>query len=471
MARNTTKNFQSAVRYMFAQRYGFTNEIGFVNTTANPGSSNVDHDFDNNKSLDWSNAADTTSISAMVVDSDNVIRVGRGCTSNPRGVQTFYLAANAGLATQCFFIADRGTLITGIEYSHATLATDSGAVTAYISHETGTQAPGAGSTTMVGTFNCKGTINTVQNATLLSPDGGGANAPMLTLVAGDRLSIVFTGTLTALAGVVVSVYTAPGFKEQNAAFVGNANALVTTQGIFLSNRDMVVSGVKMVWSTAGTDSGTVTLDVTKESSTTAPGSGTTILAAAQSAKTTANTVVSPTLSATGTVLKLAAGDRLSLKVTGATTALAGVVVMVYMQSSSLTPGTSLPYYGQVDVSYSLKANSSLVNEDVFIADQDYEVVDASFVASTAATDGGTVTADVVISKNTTAVASGTSVLSTNFNAKGTLNTVQYAGDGTVVLTVARRKRLLSQGDRLGIVYTGTLTALAGVDMTVSLLPR
>lgn len=455
MARATNmRTFQSAIRYMFANRYGFSN--AFTET---------DHDYDNNKELSWSDAADTQSLYGLKFDADNVINVDRGCQMGPRGVQSFYINANASLGTQSLFIADRAMVITGIEYKHTTAGNDAGAVSCQVFHDSGTNAPGAGTSVMTNSFNCKGATNTVQTATLIAPTGPGFPSSTITLNAGDRLSVVFTGTLTTLAGVVITVFTAPGFKEEVAQYAFNANAGIATQGFFLANRDMLVTGVSMVWSAAATDAGAVTVDVTQETGTTAPGLGTSILNAAVSAKTTANTVNNPSLSGTAANLKLSAGSRLSVKLTGTLTSLAGLVVNVYLQSYSLTsigPG----YYGQVDVNFNLLANGSQGTQSFFIADRDYEVVDASAIWSVAGTDGGTVTYDIQIDKGTTAPGSGTSISTGAVSVKTTANTTSV-----LPLSTSRRNRLLSQGDRLSLVMAGTLTSLAGFDATVSLLPR
>ncbi len=448
MARNNQTIFQSALRYMFANRAGL------------PFDNQAYHDYDNNKALTWSNAADTASVNALMVDSDNVIAVDHERKKGCRQQQSFQMNLNAGIANTTFFIADRPMAITSIEYVHGTAGTDAAAVTAQIFHDTGTQATGGGAAIMTNTFNCKGTINVVQNGTLLAVDGNGNVNAGLVMAAGDRLSIVFSGTTTALAGVAVTVGANPGFKEQCAVYT---LATPATAGFFQANRDMVITGVNMLWGTPGSDAGAVTLDVTKDTGTTAPGAGSSILTAALSAKTAANTVNSPALSATVARLKLAAGDRLSLKTTGTLTALASVVVVVYMQSSSYVVGTSLPYYGQVDVPFSLATPAS---QCVFIADRDYEVVDASGIWSTAGTDGGTVTYDYEIAKGTTAVGSGTSISTGAVSVKTTANTTSV-----LPLSVSRRNRLMSQGDRLNLVMAGALTSLAGWDSTVSLLPR
>lgn len=451
MARNTYKTFQGAVRYMFANRFGVV--LG----------PQTDHDFDNDKALTWSDAADTTSISAMAVDTDGVLRLNRGCFLGSRDINTFYLNANAGLATQTFFIADKAMLITGIEYVHGTAGSSGSAVTAAIFHDTGTQAPGTGNSVQVGTFNCKGTAAVVQTAALLAVNGDGSQAAGLTLNPGDRLSVVFTGTLTSLAGVAISVFSAPGAKEEIATYNVNANATLATQTIFLANRDMYINQVNMIWSAAGTDAGAVTIDVTVETGTTAAGSGTSCLTAAQSAKTTANTVVTVPLSATATALYVAAGSRISVKFTGTLTALAGVVVCVSLQGT-VNDLATVPYYGQVDANFSLLANGTQATQAFFIADRDYEAVDASVVWGTA-NGGGTL--DITIDKGTTASGAGanTSILSGTIATTTTANTVNV---GT--MNVSRRRRLLSQGDRLSVLLT-TVGALAGTSVTVSLLPR
>ena len=470
MARSTTKDLKAAVRYMFSQRFGLTNEIGYpggITPNASISPSNVDHCFDNNKSLAWSDAADTTNVPVLSCDINNRIHLDRQATYGAREQAQYYVNANASLATQTFHIADRAQVITNIQYEHNTAGTASGAVTAVVTHDTGTQVPGTGTVVMTNTFNCKGTANVVQYATLLAVGGDGDVVPGLTLAAGDRLSIVFTGTLTTLAGVVCTVGLTAGQTEQYAQYNSLAGTPVT-QGFFLANRDMMVVGVQAVWSTPTSGSGTI--NVTHETSTTAPGSGTSILVSgtAIAPNTTANTVNNFALTATAATLQLNAGDRLSLKVTGSVTALAGLVIIVYLQALTPNALTGTGYYGQVDINFNLQANSVQGTQSFFVADRDYEVVDASFIASAAGTDGGTVTGEIDIDKGTTAAGSGTTIASTtaNFNLKSTANTTQVA-----TLSVSRRNRLLSQGDRLTFTTAGTLTTVAGVDVTVSLLPR
>ncbi len=113
---------------------------------------------------------------------------------------TYRQNANASLADEAFFIADRAYQVMAIREVHATAGNDAGAVAAQITKDTGTNAPGAGTDLLTSTgFNMKAAANTVQTGTLVG------TAATLLLAAGDRLAIDFNGTLTSLAGVVVTV--------------------------------------------------------------------------------------------------------------------------------------------------------------------------------------------------------------------------------------------------------------------------
>jgi hypothetical protein len=98
-----------------------------------------------------------------------------------------------------FFIADRAYQITAIRESHTVAGSDAGAVSLEVEKLTGTQALDSGVTTQAAVINLKGTANTVQSATL------SATAADLLLAAGDRLALKDTGTLTAVAGLTVTV--------------------------------------------------------------------------------------------------------------------------------------------------------------------------------------------------------------------------------------------------------------------------
>lgn len=102
---------------------------------------------------------------------------------------------------------------------------------------------------------------------------------------------------------------------------------------------------------------------------------------------------------------------------------------------------------------------------IFTATSPCEVLIISEVHSVAGTAAGTVTLDVTKCTGTTAIASGTTLLSTKFNLKSTAYTpVQYSGTG---LTSARQ---LATGDRLVLQTSGTLTTLEGVQVTIYIKP-
>lgn len=137
-------------------------------------------------------------------DADDVVleRSGAGIMSGQRVFINVRLsgtepatAANYGV----FFIADRAYRIVSIREVHSTLGTDAGAVTLTIEKLTGTQALDAGVTTQTGSFNLKGTVNSVQTATL------SATAADILLAAGDRLALDDAGVLTAVAGLCVTL--------------------------------------------------------------------------------------------------------------------------------------------------------------------------------------------------------------------------------------------------------------------------
>jgi hypothetical protein len=104
-------------------------------------------------------------------------------------------------------------------------------------------------------------------------------------------------------------------------------------------------------------------------------------------------------------------------------------------------------------------NASSVDHWIYIADADYEVVSVKLIPNVAGTDGSAVTADVMKASGTTAVSSGATVCSAadSLNLKGTINTLQ-----TGTLSGTQSAIQLTAGDRLGVNFTGTLTAAVGL---------
>lgn len=136
---------------------------------------------------------------------DNVRSGGRNVSTQVTA--TYSMLANGSLADQAFFVADRAYTVVAITEVHSVAGDNGGAVNLQVTKDTGTQAPGAGTDLLTNNsnagFNLKGTANTPQTGTLTTTAGA------LTLAAGDRLSVDFAGTLTTLAGVVVTVALTP----------------------------------------------------------------------------------------------------------------------------------------------------------------------------------------------------------------------------------------------------------------------
>ena len=99
----------------------------------------------------------------------------------------------------------------------------------------------------------------------------------------------------------------------------------------------------------------------------------------------------------------------------------------------------------------------------FIADRGYTVTGISEVHGTAGSDGGAVTLIVEKCTGTQASGAGVTLQSANIDLKATANTVQ-----SPALTATGADLVLAAGNRLGLVLTGTPTAVANVVVTVQL---
>ena len=465
MPSSTTKRKNSieALRRVWAHHFLGEDPTGIVNNPACLNSGTYSGEYVTGESADG-----TTEIPMIGVDgNNNVVFPGNNIFSgnltlseingqyiNPAMLKTvtFNLQNNASLGTQTFFIADRAYTVTAISYVQKTQGTVAGATVA-VTHDTGTQAPGAGTSLQTTAFDCHATANaTVVNATLT------ATTSALTLAAGDRLSALFAGTLTTLAGVVITVTLSPSSLSETAQYYINVNGDVATQNFFVANRDMVITGVSAIFATAFAAG--ATLQITHDTGTSAPGAGTSILGAAIAIDGTGsaiNTVINPALAASATTLLLNAGDRLSVKFSATTTG-TGVCVTVAFQ----------PIYNRAETSFQLALNGQQqVSQYFFIADRAYEIVDASCTFGTAA--GGAADIAVTIDKGTSAPGTGniTQTDNTNagFNLNATANTVQFFTPATLHL------RLLSKGDRLGLKVTGAAQSIADVAITCSLRPN
>lgn len=125
---------------------------------------------------------------------------------------------------------------------------------------------------------------------------------------------------------------------------------------------------------------------------------------------------------------------------------------------------------KLTVRHTCLLNADCIDQAFFIADGYYTVVGIKYVHSTAGSDGSAVNVQVTKDTGTDAPGAGTDLLTNNtnagFNCKGTANTVQ---DGTLVTTAGVVD--LAPGNRLALDFAGTVTALAGVTVVVTLVER
>lgn len=437
------QNLKAATQAPWFEQFGVT-KSAFVRQTLSNGWTNGFTQF-------FRRATGNLILPLIGSDGDSATLAGTAVQSNFT-TKTFAINANATLATQAFWIADREYFITGLSEVHAVAGNDSGAVTGYITKERGTQAPGTGVSVMTSTFNLKGTANTPQTGTVST------NNEYLRVAAGDRLSFVFTGVLTTLVGVVVEVQLMNGELNTQAVFNMLANGSLADQNFFVATRPCVISRIDYVHSVAGTNGSAVNLQVEKCTGTTAPGSGTNLLTnntnAGFDCKGTANTVQNGALTATVADLRLAPGDRLAVDFAGTLTTLAGVIVVV----------TLSPIDGGKLVTFNMLAVAGLIDQPFFQADRSYRVVAVYENHSTATS--GAANVQVEICAGTTAVGSGVNVLTNNTNAGFDLNaTANTFQTGTLV---EQGLRTMLQGDRLVVDFSGTVTGGAGVTVTVEL---
>lgn len=111
---------------------------------------------------------------------------------------TYYFDGTPAATDQVFFLAPRALIVKTISQVHSVAA--GGASTMTIIKDTGTTAPGAGTSLhQSGTFNLNATANTVQTATVST------TVATVSLAAGDRLSVKFANTIQSSAGIVVTV--------------------------------------------------------------------------------------------------------------------------------------------------------------------------------------------------------------------------------------------------------------------------
>lgn len=477
MSRSRFGDLAASIRGLFAGNPNIPQP--FPNVAANTVNSPqlpFDWSYGNSAEVRFKNAAGTDDVRALCVNPSNQTMVAEQLAMNAYKNVSWQVADNGSIASQGFFLVNPNERyrVVSISWIHTTQSSVSG--TAYVEKTPTGIAIGKGTTLMSGTFALSTIANsTVTAATLTTTNTGDSDNPDLILNPGDQLSVVIAGTITSLAGVCCTVVLAPlGVSCKTATYYMNANAdMVQGQAFFVANRAYGnVLNVGVRFSTASSVSG-LKLTVTKDTSTTAPGGGTSLLTNNTNAGVlvtgTANTTLTGTMSATAATIRVASGDRLSIEFSGGTlTALVGLVVTVSIAETA-GDDQEVSWFLNHVVGQSDLTGLGAVN--FFIADRDYEVTDFRYVDATAGTSGSAVNVGVGVATGTTAAASATITnLQTDgsnagFNAKGTANTVQVATLAALGL------RYLLKGDRLCIVPSGTFTTAAGNAITMRLTPR
>ena len=465
MARLRAKDLTAAIRAPFRRLIGDS----AANTVNRP---TVDFAFDNTYEARWRNSAGTDDIRGISVNASDQLMVGESLATSARKTVIWQMADNASISSQGFFLVNTGESyrVTGISWVHTTKSSVGG--TAYVEKTPSGTSIGSGTSLMNGTFDLTSANSTVIDATLAATNTGDSDSADLILNAGDQLSVVIAGTITSLVDVSLTVTLAPiSLSVKHASYYMNANAdLVQAQYFFTANRPYIVTGVSLRYSTLSSVSG-LKLTVTKDVSTDAPGAGTSLLTdntnAGPLVTQAADTSYAGTLTATAATLRLATGDRLAIKFSGATlTALVGLVVTVSLQELSSDRIEKVFFLDHVVGAADLTGIAAV---NLMVADRDYEILDIREVHGTAGNDAGAVNLGVGIATGTTAAASATIIQTDNsskgFDLKGVAATVQV---GTLAVL---GNRFLTTGDRLCIVPAGVFTTAVGAQITVALAPR
>lgn len=227
---------------------------------------------------------------------------------------SFYSAAVTA-QDQVFFIANRPYRLRAMRYVHATAETTDTSANVQVVHDTGTDAPGAGTNLLSNDSDAGFDLNATANV----PQVGAFTDT--TLAAGDRLAVDFSdASFTQGAGVLVTVTVYP---EADRLEISNwlYDTDVTDHWFFSADRDYQLWDGRQLHATAA--GGVLTANVEKAAGTTNASGGTAVLNTAWDLNGAGNTVqVADYVTVKATTL-LVANNRLSIDFANTEQSLAG----------------------------------------------------------------------------------------------------------------------------------------------------
>lgn len=166
------------------------------------------------------------------------------------------------------------------------------------------------------------------NAVVLSAQGDDTNISVNIDPKGTGVVDIGAADDLTVGGVIVP-------QELEVSFHGQAATAMVDQSFFLATQAYQVTKISFVHAVAETTAANLRVQVTKDTSTNAPGAGNNLLTNNSNngfdGKATANTVQTGTLTATTADLQLAAGDRLSVDFEAAANELVGVTITVSLK--------------------------------------------------------------------------------------------------------------------------------------------
>lgn len=182
----------------------------------------------------------------------------------------------------------------------------------------------AGSTGVAGVLTLRVGAATAGNGSAVNIQGGAgaggtASGGNIDLSPGAAVSTGIPGEVTV--ATVAGLFDATWQQYLPAAVPVSGQSYT----FFVANRAYRVKAASIICSSAGT---VPTCDVTKDTGTTGPGAGTSVLTGAMTFSGSANTRVTGTVSGTIATVTLAAGDRLAAKFAGTVGAITGAMLNV-----------------------------------------------------------------------------------------------------------------------------------------------